>query len=194
VYTEHISHVLSLLDLSAQSGVLILTPTEHPAEGSWQACCELREGRILTCTVSQTNDQRIIARGELAIAWLRAWQGGMYWQVEERDPTFGQRAGVPDGARLSDRSIRPGRIVNTEDQPRISPSTFGPTAFGPRPRRTLLGQQGAPFQAWPRLQRQVFALIDGERSLAEIARLLANRSFNEVEQTLQELRTAGYIE
>lgn len=192
MYTEHVSHLLSLLDLSAQTGLLSLSPQEDPGAGPWRAYCELVEGKVMTCKVCQVSDQRVLAGGSLALAWLKA-QGGMYWQVEEGSGPLSVQTEVQQQRGVFGRGIPPGRITITANQLRTSPPPSFPQD-SQMPRRTLLGQKIANLSSWSRLQRQVFALVDGERSLVEIAQLLANRSFKEVEEALKALRAAGYIE
>ncbi len=191
MYTEHVSHLLSLLDLSAQTGLLSLSPREDPGAGPWRAWCELVEGKVKRCQVYQVSDQRVLVGGPLALEWLKT-QGGMYWQIEEAD-TLPSVQAHDERSGVSRRSIRPGGITVAVNQARAAPPLSFPRD-SQRPRRTLLGQQIANLSSWSRLQRQVFALVDGERSQAEIARLLANRPFKEVEETLEALRAAGYIE
>lgn len=192
VYTEHVSHLLSLLDLSAQTGLLSLSPQEDPSAGPWRAWCELVEGKVKMCKVYQVSDQRVLVGGPLALEWLKA-QGGMNWQMEGRSVPLSVQTEVQQRPGVFGEGTQPDRITTTVNQLRAS----SPTSFpqdSQRPRRTLLGQKMANLSAWSRLQRQVFALVDGERSLVEIVQLLAHRSFKEVEEAIDALRAAGYIE
>jgi len=61
-------------------------------------------------------------------------------------------------------------------------------------RRTAEGKRYLTSPSWPRIQRLIFALIDGRRTKIDIARLLSSGSVSEVEQILDTLRRAGLVE
>src|SRR5579859_3402322 len=187
MYTEHVNHLLNLLDLSTQSGILSLAPTEETHAGPWRAIGELVDGKVTACKVYRTSDGRVIIGGPPALDWLKA-QGGMYWQLEEA--TTQQTRQTQGSSRTPLTGASPATLSQARGS-RPAPFSQGTQA---KPRRTLLGQQSVALSSWTRLHRQVYALVDGERSSAEIARLLSNKPFREVEEALDALRESGFIE
>lgn len=189
MYTENLPHVLNLLEVSAQSGTLSLTPALDREDSSWQATGLLQEGKLSDLKVRRTADGIILLGGSAALDWLKR-QKGLYWQFKEFPPDA-----LPAQPA---RSIEEERTLKT---PISHPYALRhPTTFGPQdvPRRTLLGEhlgtQGMPSHRWSREHRAVFLLIDGARNKTEILRLLAPAFDKFIDMILSDLKSAGLIE
>jgi len=168
MYTNDLRRVLELLEISTSSGVLVITPGSSSEQATWEAKCVLKDGWLINCTMRQHSDGKVLMSGSQALAWLKS-QERLSWRVLEDEPLF-------VGKTRGGRSFRyPGPI-------------------GEIPRRTAQGQRYLISPSWPRIQRLIFALIDGRRSKTDIARLLSSKSIVEVEQTLHTLRLAGLVE
>ena len=174
MYTKDFASLLELLSVSGQSGTLIVE--QEANEGiPWQAQLILVEGNVTTCLLRSEVDGRILLRDAEAMRWLST-RGKLYWHLEgsSQDPSAPLPQAVPgpstDPALLS--------------QP-TQWSTFVP-------HRTRRGEQVATPRAWPRDHRLVFALVDGRRTIAEIAALL-HKPPEQVFQAVKTLRTGGYI-
>ncbi len=61
------------------------------------------------------------------------------------------------------------------------------------PRRTASGERATVSSSWPRDYRLVFVLVDGHRTLEEIAALL-HKPLHVVAQVLRDLQSSGFIE
>lgn len=186
VYTENLPDIFHLLEVSAQSGTLTLTPAKDEANSPWQAICLLREGKIIEIKVRQAADGAILLGEAAALDWL-CKQKGVYWHFKELPPEA-----------LSALAARPTARENTRRVPEARPPQRRPPfAFGMEsiPRRTPLGVQlGVPPYQWSREHRTVFLLVDGARSKAEILRLLPVTFGAYIDQILMDLKSAGLIE
>ena len=189
VYTENLLHVLNLLEISAQSGTLSLTPTIDRENSSWQATGVLREGKVSELKLRRTADGNILLGGVAALEWLKA-QGGLYWQFKE----------LPPDTPPFSQTIPTEEII-TQKTPIVHPYVLkrGPV-LGPEgvPKRTFLGEclgvQGVPSHMWSREHRTAFLLIDGTRNKAEILRLLPVSFDKLIDTILSDLKSAGLIE
>jgi len=76
------------------------------------------------------------------------------------------------------------------------PASRGPSIPPPAPPLVIprrIGQvEREMTKAWSRKQRQVFALIDGERSIERIA-LILSQPFTVVESIMSELQSMGVV-
>lgn len=189
MYTENLPHVLNLLEVSAQSGTLSLTPALDREDSSWQATCLLQEGEISDLKIRRTSDGIILLGGPAALEWLTQ-QKGVYWQLKELPPDA-----------LPAQPTRPIEEEVTLKTPASHPYALRHApALGPQgiPRRTFLGErlgtQGVPSHMWSREHRTVFLLIDGTRTKTEIQRLLTPSFDTLIDLILSDLKSAGLIE
>ena len=163
--TENLGKVLTLLHVSGQSGLLTLAPIADPEHATWLATCVLREGNLLSCQVTRRVDGEQLTSSQ-ALAWLQH-QPQIFWDLHPS-----ASAGPcenPSGAGLTQRSAVDVRTV---------------------PRRTVLGQS-TPVRMVAREQRVVFVLLDGQRSKADLLRLLPTRQ--DLDQVLEQLSQHGLI-
>jgi hypothetical protein len=209
MHTKDLASLLQLLDLSGQSGRLIIQPPgTTEGEGEWVAILRLAEGTVVSCQIQRSVDGVTLSHGQVAMQWLMGL-GQLTWTLEEEpvrplspqssetgwqqnrigqrsqplpsQPDWQQNTGTQRSQSLSSQN---NRWPQNEQIPQQNGGYYIPqrTAGGAMP---INGQ-------WSREQRMVFALIDGRRSLIEIAQLL-RRSPQVVEQIMYELRVAGWI-
>lgn len=186
MYTENLPDIFHLLEASAQSGMLTLTPAKDIAYSSWQATCLLQEGKLRALKICRTADGTLFLGDSAALHWLYQ-QKGVYWYFKELPPEALPTSVPRSVARehmYSMQDTRPYRLNR--------PSVFGMESI---PQRTSLGaQQGAALYEWSREHRIVFLLVDGTRSKADILRLLPAMYGSYIDQILIDLKSAGLIE
>jgi hypothetical protein len=174
VYTKDFASLLELLSVSGQSGMLIVEQPEY--EGiPWQAQLTLVEGKVISSLLSSKADGRVLLRDAEVIRWLSA-QGKLYWRLEE--DAQNQAGQLPQAAV----SPSPDAVFPAQPVPR----------FTTVPYRTPRGTQIAMDRSWSREHRLVFALVDGHRTITEIAALL-HKPPEQVVQALNDLRAGGLI-
>ncbi len=189
MYTENLPHVLNLLEISAQSGTLSLTPAIDKEQSSWQATGILREGKLSELKLRRTSDGNILLGDSAALEWLKK-QKGMYWQFKILPPEA-----LPVQRRLSiEEEVTQKTPIAHPYNLRHAPVSI-PDSI---PRRTFLGAnlgvEGVPAHMWSREHRTVFLLIDGARSKGEILRLLPTSFDHLIDLILGDLKAAGLIE
>jgi hypothetical protein len=169
VHTKDFASLLQLLDLSAQSGILVV---EREGE-TWQAVLPLRDGKPLSCRIVDIPSGRTLLSGDQAINWL-----SQYFPAS------------PSG-RPREQGHQRGSVTNAREWAMDDPQELSTRAFRLIPLRVDTGPGMMPSQ-WPRDFLRVFALIDGVRSLAEIARLL-RKPVAELVPIFRELAARGLI-
>ncbi len=180
--TKDIAFLLRLLGSSKQSGVLFVE-APGPDESPWQGQFQLNNGMVTSCVLLNKADRRPVLRNEEALAWITR-QGKLSWHLEETAP-------FPEPAPPL---LPPGGETTREDYYREE----NPPPFPPRnqpgviPQRTPKGKLVPSNTFASREHRQVFALVDGQRTIEEIAQLL-HRSPEFIISVLQELQAAGFI-
>jgi hypothetical protein len=181
--TKDITFLLRLLGSSKQSGVLFVE-APGPDESPWQGQFQLNNGTVISCALLNKADGRLVLTNEDALAWITR-QGKLSWHLEEAAPPLEPAfqllppgGETPRGGRHREEYLPPPPL------PRNQPGTI--------PQRTPKGKlvPGNTFAS--REHRQVFALVDGQRTIEEIAQLL-HRPSDFIISVLQELRAAGFI-
>ncbi|WP_376794968.1 hypothetical protein [Thermogemmatispora sp.] len=155
MYTKDFASLLQLLSLSQQSGTLIVLRRGEP----WQASLQLQRGRPLSCIIISLADGRLLMSGAQAIDWL-ASRGELQWHLAEEEQ------GGPVRSTSAASARQPGageRLAGSSSSPALE------KGFQLVPRRLL---QTPALSSWSREERLIFALIDGSRTVAEIAHLL----------------------
>jgi hypothetical protein len=174
VYTKDFASLLELLSISGQSGVLTIEQPEY--EGiPWQAQVTLVEGKVTSCLLRSKVDGRVLLRDAEVTRWLSA-QGKLYWRLEE--------VAQKQTEQFPQAAVGPSADAVVPAQPA--------SRFIPVPCRTPRGMQVAMGRSWSRDHRLVFALVDGRRTIAEIAALL-HKLPEQVVQVLNDLRAGGLI-
>jgi hypothetical protein len=193
VYTKDITFLLRLLGSSKQSGIL-LVEAPGPNESPWQGRFQLNNGMVTSCVLLNKADGRAVLRNEEALAWITS-QGKLEWQMEEDaetapppppPPRTPPRLPSPTGGLPRDE-----RYYYEENLP-PAPSPVEKSQLAIVPQRTEKGRvvPGNAFAS--RDHRQVLGLVDGQRSVQEIAQLL-HRPADSIIRVLQELQAAGFI-
>jgi hypothetical protein len=156
------------------------------AEENWQGQFQLENGLVLSCLVCAKTDGQILLVNDEAIRWLTA-QGRLEWQIEELTSQANQFLLPP-----------PQYPARTREQPDTTPAIPAlPVASWEKqykgvPIRAIQGNN-APLSAFSsREERQVYALIDGRRSVEEVIRLL-HKPPELVMRVLQDLQAKGFI-
>jgi hypothetical protein len=182
VYTKDITFLLRLLQTSKQSGVLFVEPFGQQ-EVSWQGLFHIENGVVQSCFLRRKADGQIALRDEEALRWLTT-QGKLEWRLDEHAHFPG--APLPAfPAREEQRSVQ--RPV-----PALPPPVLRGNQLGTIPQRTQKGKVVPVNALASRDHRQVFALVDGQRTIEEIVYLL-HKPPEAVIQMLEQLRAIGLI-
>ncbi len=166
MYTSDLPELLQMLHGTQKNLVVHIALPEAAAIGPgepWQAQLSLIEGKV-TCQIWSSVDQRVLITNDEAIRWL-AKLPQLSWSLE---PFVTQRTPVPAFGRSEAISLQqvPRRITHVEKN---------------------------IMNTWSRKQRQVFALVDGSRTIEHIARMLQLPP-HVVEQVLNDLQALGVIQ
>ena len=182
MYTKDITFLLRLLGSSKQSGVLVVE-APGPDESPWQAQFQLDNGIVRSCVLLDKANGRVVLRDEEALQWITA-RGRLEWHMEEAEPPPNP---LP---RLLPPGNEPGRedVYAAEELP----PTLGSKQLRMIPQRALTGNIVSGDVFVSREHRQVFALVDGQRTIEEIAQLL-HRPSDFIIGVLQDLQARGLI-
>jgi hypothetical protein len=204
MYTKGLVQLLRALCIAGQSGVVHIEPVQQGAQGPWFAQLLLLKGDVDSCQIRSKRDNRVLLSDVEALSRLTN-AGPLLWSLEESSQsTMPSRSplAVPsadDSNLLSDLhgSPEPLRRFDLGTQGGTSmPSKLPPTQMEPSmkrmPKRTNESDRAATL-SWPREYRQVFALVDGRRTPAEIASLL-HWSPERVVWMLSDLQSRGLVE
>jgi len=172
----------------------------------WRAHLYLAEGHVAACQVLSLVDGRRLLSDEEALRWLTGWgQRELAWSLE----VFTQHKTAPRPAPADPlpppRHVAPAqRVSQPADLP--TPARYGsPPHHVAQPEGLLqLARQNTPPQrivqaeqsvisSWPRKHSQVFALVDGKRSVRDIATIL-KLSPAVVEGVVNDLQSLGAIQ
>ena len=201
MYTKGLMQLLRALRIAGQSGVVHIEPVQQDAEEPWLAQLLLLKGEVDSCQLRSKRDGRVLLNDVEALSWLTN-AGQLSWSLgESSQPTIPSRS--PPAVPPTDNSNLLGDMQRSPGPPpRLDPGMRGETPMPPSqmgssieraPRRTSKGAHTAVTLSWPREHRQVFALVDGHRTLAEIAFLL-HWSPERVVWMLDGLQSRGLIE
>jgi hypothetical protein len=189
VYTKEIAFLLRLLGTSKQSGVL-LVEAPGPDPSPWLGQFQLENGQVLSCMLLDKADGRVVLRNEEALRWLMA-QGKMTWRLED-----GPHPPALSPPAREETPYEEAPHVERFREERRAPLPWTrqpePAPLGPVPHRTEKGKLVPAHVFASREHRQVFALVDGHRTIDEIAHLL-QRPSDAILRVLQELQAAGFI-
>jgi hypothetical protein len=165
--TNDFASLLQLFNLSQQSGMLIVS---HQGE-VWQARLHLRDGKWLDCSLLNKRSGQKLLDGEQAVYWL-SQKGILEWQLVDQESHDHSNHAHDDNPQ--EYIIKPPASVKGEA--RLIPHRLTPA----------LSQKHA------REVRHIFHLIDGKRSLEDVARLL-HKPYEEVVRTAQMLVAEGIV-
>ena len=202
MYTKDLVSLLKLLSVSGQTGVLhIEPPGRDQDEKLWYAQILLVEGQVRAGRIQRRDNGQLLLRDTEALNWLSG-QGGLSWMFEEKT----KQELIPPPPAPSIRAIankmviRPGlgplREANPgrrDEKARETQLNVEKSTSTVIPRHTVNGRHAEVNLSWPRDHRLVFALIDGRRTLKEIAVLL-KKTPEHVEHVLDDFRKINLIE
>lgn len=163
MYTSDLTALLQMLQETKANDVLSTIWT-GPG-GPWQALLTVRSGQVTASRVwSSLNEDSLLTHGD-ALHWL-AGRGTLTWERAaslQQDPS---RRLLPPSRSVSPSTIEvPRRIIQVEKEEMLT---------------------------WLHKQRQVFALIDGQRSIDRIAEILC-QPLIVVEDITLDLQSRGVI-
>jgi len=164
--TNDFASLLQLFNLSQQSGTLIVS---HQGE-VWQARLHLRAGKWLDCSLLNKRSGQKLLDGEQAVYWL-SQKGTLEWQLVDQQ-SHDHSNHTQD--KQQEHFIKP--PVSIKGKARLIPRRLTPA----------LSQKHA------REVRHIFHLIDGNRSLEDVARLL-HKPYEEVVRIAQMLVAEGIV-
>jgi len=192
VHTKNLTFLLRLLQTSKESGILFVEPSEqngsHGGYGSaWQGQFQLDKGVVTSCLIRNKIEGQVWFSNDEAVNWL-AEQGKLEWHLAKR-AEFSEEWLPP----LLPYRETPREHLREDVAPVLLPSSAEEgKQLSDIPQR-IFTRDVTPVNALPsRAHRQVFALIDGQRTVEDIMHLLHKKP-ELVIQVLQELRGAGFI-
>ena len=211
--TKELISLLCVLRISGQSGTIHIEPLQLYGEEPWLAHLLLLTGEVHSCQVLKKRDGLVLLSGKKVIPWLET-KGRFSLRFEESSqPTFPSSSLLASSTQLPvqpanelERGLRVAvtgplqGLVPTRQEERLLPlpsKHISPlrvkSSMSMPPRRTSNGTHMMMTGSWSREYRQVFALVDGHRTTAEIASLL-HLSTERAAWVLRELEARGMIE
>jgi hypothetical protein len=166
MYTSDLAKLLQTLRGTQKNYVVHIELPKAAAIGPgepWQAQLTLIEGKV-TCKVWSRVDKRVLFTNDEAIRWL-ATLPHLSWSLE---PFVPQRTPVP--------ALRRSQAISLQLIPR---------RIAPVDKKMM--------NTWSRKQRQVFALVNGTRTIEHIATILQQPP-HVVEQVLDDLQAIGVVQ
>lgn len=168
--TERLADVFQVLQLARKSGLLTVE-RDSSDEGPTEGIVKILNGKIVDASAGPY-------RGNQALDVLRSW-GSCYFTFQASSSLNSSLPDTPPG----------GAQDNNESRTAAS-------SRGSAPHRLHQVDDALPDfrrMGLSRTHRQLFLLIDGQRTLQELARLTA-RSLPEVDASLSDLERAGLIQ
>ena len=206
--TNDFASLLWILKMSRQNGVVhVELPKARRTEKGemWRAHLYLVEGHVTACHVLSLVDGRKLLSDDEALRWLARWgQRELAWSLEvSTQHKTAPRTAPADPLPPPRRVAPPQGVSQPADLP--TPARYGspphhvaqPAGLLQRarqntpPQRIVQAEQSV-ISTWPRKHRQVFALVDGKRSLGQIADIL-KLSPAVVEGVVNDLQSLGVI-
>ena len=198
--TRDLANLLKLMQTSRQSGDLTIEPAVQD-EIPWRGRLGLVDGQVTSCQVAHKVSGQVLLSNDEALRWLlNAYQGKLVWNVEESASP--PKAFLPFNSTQTESTRNAytreneatDYLTEEEDFSRF-PTNIGSQNnwFGKIPRRTRRGELVPASSITSREHRQIFALIDGRRTTAEIAQLL-HKPLDTLIHLLNELKAAELIE
>ena len=168
--TNDFASLLWVLKMSRQNGVVHveLPKAERTEMGEmWRAHLHLVEGHVAACHVLNLVDGRKLLSDDEALRWLAGWgQRELAWSREA--------------------------FTLHKTAPRPAPADPLPPPRHVAPPQRIVQAEQSVINSWPRKHRQIFALVDGKRSVRHIATIL-KLSPADVEVVVNDLQSLGVI-
>ena len=167
MYKLDLAALLQMLQEFQQNAILHTEIESIPnARGRFQVQVSLFEGKVSSCLIRDRSGNTLLANSD-ALDWL-------------------QRLGTLNWTLTLQQS---GPAAPAQNSPLLSPSVPRPSI--PIPRRIAHVTQEQMSQ-WSRKHRAVFVLVDGRKSVEQIAGLLS-LPVKEVEKVLRDLQSTRFV-
>jgi hypothetical protein len=190
VYTKDLTFLLRLLQTSRQSGTLFVESygPNGSDEAIWQGQFQLVNGAVTSCLVCNKADRQVLFVGEEAVLWLTR-QGKLEWRMEEGgvQTKDGMSSSYPRYEEDRKEQAHSESVEEAVQSPLVRSKQLKGV-----PLRTVRGNAASVGAFVSREQLQVFALVDGQRTIEEIVRLL-HKQPDVVIRILQDLQAIGFI-
>lgn len=186
--TDRLAHVIQVLQLGRKTGILSV----ERGEGSIR-----EEGTIIFMQGQITQAYAGQRSGPAALAWLNSWGACRFTFVtEQTEQTTGPLTPLPRTGSLQTPHTTYGRVqASTERGPTEQSLSRDTGALPSLPYRTRSIDEALYIldQAkYSRVHRRLLLLIDGQRTPAELERLLVRTQY-ETQQLLRDLIVLGLI-
>jgi len=188
VYTKDLTFLLRLLHTSKQSGTLFVEALDQGRSNGlgWQGQFQLENGIVKSCLVRNKADGQVLHHNEEAVHWLTL-QGKLEWHMEEHAQSTDALLPVLPQSKEASRGQ-----LQDEAAEDLQPPLAWEKQLKEIPRRTFSGNNAPVSSFASREQRQVFALVDGRRTIEGIVHLL-HKPPDVVVRILHELQLKGLI-
>lgn len=156
---------------------------------------ELLRGEMVSCQVKDAKGQTLLSGQEAtkavgAVGKL-SWMFDAY--TDQETPGSQPAAPARSALRNTDPLRNTGPLPPFQTQPGLPvPQGFPNSARYTYVPRRLLELNAADMHAWPRRHRQVYVLVDGTRSIGQIAAMLSQPP-QVIETVLREIQLTGAI-
>ncbi len=180
MYSKNLITLLQLLSVAGASGMLRVGPfSNNQPDPSWQGSLLLLHGSLRDCRIDWWDGSHMrSAQGEKALKWLHQVES-LIWRLETTEASTSTEPGLltPIPADLESEDALLVENLSTSSASQWE-EHFPTYMYKPDEnvslQRTEFGRlkEGVLMHDLPREERAVFALIDGRRTVSEIARLL----------------------
>lgn len=186
--TDRLSNVIQVLQLGRKSGVL----TVERGEGS-----SLETGEMTFVQGQITDAQSSGRNGQQAIQWLMAWRACRFLFI----PLVSEKTTKPmlalpttdPNLRATDPNLQAGTRTAYGAQRSYTAEQKNQESLAPQRTKSIeLALQMIENSGLTRSHRRLFLLVDGQRPIAEMARLTA-RSEIDVQTMLREMARIGVL-
>lgn len=184
--TNNLADIIHLISFGNKNGTL----TVERGDGKTQeeGFIIFVNGRVIEAKVGPYS-------GATAFNYLNTWQTCRFSFIKDAVNPHQSTQPLPD---KTDRLPTTSDYTRTQGPQHTEPNRYydGGAMPSPRPSRTYFGNttlQNPDATQLPRHHRRLLLLVNGQRSIDELARLMT-RSLDEVQRLLHDLRRAGLIQ
>jgi hypothetical protein len=184
-YTIDLDTILQVLGGFQQNGLLQgdLPAKKLGNKVPWKAYLRLSEGKVVSCSIVDEKEM-LVRVGQDALQMLRG-AGQLHWLMSRDDGGDNEQA-VMEGPRRTTNVLSQYSPAPPQPQWGAFPSPLVPR------RLVMISMEQMNQGRWPRGYRQVYAMIDGARTIETIASLLT-LPLGSVEQILNDLQKMNII-
>ncbi len=201
MYILKFVHLLRNFRAFGQSGTIYLEPLQDHVEEPWKAYLQLHQGEVTSCFVQRKSDKQLLWKDTEAIQWLETKEG-LSWSLEESSDAvplfFASPVLSPDHPNRPDREAKISQVVHQiklnkqeEAGEQFSHDDQQEGSLVLVPQRIYVQVESSV--ELPREYKRIFALVDGHRTIVQIAQLLHYPS-QRVVHILHKLQTRKLVE